>query len=176
MKNFNAVSHNRARPYFRIQHGRGEVYCSSGLLECSFSKRKCGRYGMICWVLAMEMLQGVWKQYLRPRAVVRYGVKIVLPSPPNYVTRSPGSLYKMANFATFQKRVIFRMLTLYLGFFLRRITVTWLKSRFFLHLKRQPEIDPCHFWLFCHNLAIFATFQNRVIISNIDCVFSRFSE
>ena len=24
-KNFNAVSHNRARPYFRIQHGRGEV-------------------------------------------------------------------------------------------------------------------------------------------------------
>ena len=25
MKNLNAVSHNRARPYFRIQHGRGEV-------------------------------------------------------------------------------------------------------------------------------------------------------
>ena len=25
MKNFNAVSHNQARPYFRIQHGRGEV-------------------------------------------------------------------------------------------------------------------------------------------------------
>ena len=25
MKNFNAVCHNRARPYFRIQHGRGEV-------------------------------------------------------------------------------------------------------------------------------------------------------
>ena len=25
MKNFNAVSHNRARPYFRIQNGRGEV-------------------------------------------------------------------------------------------------------------------------------------------------------
>ena len=25
MKSFNAVSHNRARPYFRIQHGRGEV-------------------------------------------------------------------------------------------------------------------------------------------------------
>ena len=45
---------------------------------------------MICWVLAMEMLQGVWKQHLRPRAVVGYGVKIVLPSPPNYVTRSPG--------------------------------------------------------------------------------------
>ena len=25
MKNFNAVSHNRVGPYFRIQHGRGEV-------------------------------------------------------------------------------------------------------------------------------------------------------
>ena len=45
---------------------------------------------MICWVLAMEMLQGVWKQHLRPRALVGYGVKIFLPSPPNYVTRSPG--------------------------------------------------------------------------------------
>ena len=38
----------------------------------------------------MEMLQGVWKQHLRPRAVVGYDVKIFLPSPPNYVTRSPG--------------------------------------------------------------------------------------
>ena len=38
----------------------------------------------------MEMLQGVWEQHLRPRAVVGYGVKIFLPSPPNYVTKSPG--------------------------------------------------------------------------------------
>ena len=38
----------------------------------------------------MEMLQGVWKQHIRPRAVVGYGVKIFLPSPPNYVTKSPG--------------------------------------------------------------------------------------
>ena len=38
----------------------------------------------------MEMLQGAWKQHLRPRVVVGYGVKIFLPSPPNYVTRSPG--------------------------------------------------------------------------------------
>ena len=38
----------------------------------------------------MEILQGVWKQHLRPRAVVGYGVKIFLPSPPNYVPRSPG--------------------------------------------------------------------------------------
>ena len=36
------------------------------------------------------MLQGVWKQHLRPRAVVGYGLKIFLPSPPNYVIRSPG--------------------------------------------------------------------------------------
>ena len=45
----------------------------------------------------MEMLQGVWKPYLRLRAVVGYGVKIVLPSPPNYVTRSPGNSAKTQN-------------------------------------------------------------------------------
>ena len=28
----------------------------------------------------MEILQGVWKQHLRPRAVVGCGVKIILPS------------------------------------------------------------------------------------------------
>ena len=39
----------------------------------------------------MEILQGVWKQHLRPCSVVGYGVKIFLPSPPNYVTRSPGA-------------------------------------------------------------------------------------
>ena len=38
----------------------------------------------------MEILQGVLKQHLRPRAVVGYGVKIFLPSPPNYVNRLPG--------------------------------------------------------------------------------------
>ena len=36
----------------------------------------------------MEILQGVWKQHPRPRAVVGYGVKFFLPSPPNYVTRA----------------------------------------------------------------------------------------
>ena len=30
---------------------------------------------------------------IRPRAVVGYGVKIFHPSPPNYVTRSPGCLW-----------------------------------------------------------------------------------
>ena len=42
----------------------------------------------------MEMLQGVWTQHLRLRAVVGYGVKIFLPSPPSYVTRSPGMFFK----------------------------------------------------------------------------------
>ena len=42
--------------------------------------------------LAMEILQEIWKQNLRPRAVVGYGVESFLPSPPNYVTRSPGDL------------------------------------------------------------------------------------
>ena len=41
----------------------------------------------------MEILEGVWKPHLRPRAVVGYGVKIFLPSPPNYVTRSPGEWF-----------------------------------------------------------------------------------
>ena len=49
---------------------------------------------MICWVLAIEMLQGVWKQHLRPRAVVGYGLNIFLPRPPNYVTRSPGTTHE----------------------------------------------------------------------------------
>ena len=46
----------------------------------------------------MEILQGVWKKHLKPRAVVGYGVKIFLPSPPNYVTRSPGvdDIYKLS--------------------------------------------------------------------------------
>jgi len=30
---------------------------------------------------------------IRPRAVVGYGIKIFHPSPPNYVTRSPGDTY-----------------------------------------------------------------------------------
>ena len=45
----------------------------------------------------MEMLQGVWKQHLRPRAVVGYGVKSFPPSPPNYVTRSPGCVSKLGS-------------------------------------------------------------------------------
>ena len=49
----------------------------------------------------MEMLHGVWKQQLRPRAVVGYGVKIFLPSPPNYVTRSPGKSFRHRGNATF---------------------------------------------------------------------------
>ena len=31
---------------------------------------------------------------IRPRAVVGYGVKIFHPSPPNYVTRSPGTVLR----------------------------------------------------------------------------------
>ena len=54
-KNFNAVSHNGLECYFRIQHGRGEVRSRRFPLECSFSNRKFGRHGMICWVLAMKL-------------------------------------------------------------------------------------------------------------------------
>ena len=45
---------------------------------------------------------------IRPRAVVGYGVKIFHPSPPNYVTRSPGC--KTANFATLQNLITFPIL------------------------------------------------------------------
>ena len=47
----------------------------------------------------MEILQGVWKQHLRPCAVVVDGVKIILPSPPNYVTRSAGSVSAHSSFS-----------------------------------------------------------------------------
>ena len=40
----------------------------------------------------MEMLQVVWKQHLRPRAVEGYSDKTFFPSPPNYVSRSPGEI------------------------------------------------------------------------------------
>ena len=52
----------------------------------------------------MEMLQGVWKQHLRPRAVVGYGVKIFLPSPPNYVTRSLGHNNDITNCGMMQRK------------------------------------------------------------------------
>ena len=39
---------------------------------------------MICYVLAMG------KQHLGPHAVVGYGIKIFVPRPLHYVTRSPG--------------------------------------------------------------------------------------
>ena len=57
----------------------------------------------------MEMLQGVWKQHLRPCAVVGYGVKIFLPSPPNYVTRSPGHELKRT-----YESIVLRFSTAYL--------------------------------------------------------------
>ena len=51
----------------------------------------------------MEILQGVWKQHLRPRAVVGYGIKIFFPSPQNYVTRSPGSVVAYRFKSLFEK-------------------------------------------------------------------------
>ena len=38
----------------------------------------------------MEILQGVWKQHLRSRAVVGYSIKNFLPSPLNYANSTPG--------------------------------------------------------------------------------------
>ena len=62
----------------------------------------------------MEMLQGVWKQHLRPRAVVGYGVKIFLPSPLNYVTRSPGRETQSISANT--RKIIFSFLRLFMHY------------------------------------------------------------
>ena len=76
----------------------------------------------------MEILQGVWKQHLRPRSVVGYGVKSFLPSPPNYVTRSPGD---PKNFPTYTphlhllhvRRLAFSHRLLFITQTLKEITV-----------------------------------------------------
>ena len=43
MKNVNAVS-----LILEFNMAEARLESSSGLLECSFSNRKCGRHGMIC--------------------------------------------------------------------------------------------------------------------------------
>ena len=52
----------------------------------------------------MEILQGVWKQHLRPRAVVGYGVKIFFP-----VLRitSPDHLVQIADLKPIGKALLF---------------------------------------------------------------------
>ena len=68
----------------------------------------------------MEMPQGVWKQHLRPRAVVGYGVKIFLPSPPNYVTRSPGRYERFRLGTTYDRKNFLLCFYLALIFFIER--------------------------------------------------------
>ena len=85
MKNFNAVSHNRARPYFRIQHRKGEARARR-----VYSNVHPVTGNVVDAEWSVEFWRWKWIQHPRPRAVVGYGVKIFLPSPPNYVTRSPG--------------------------------------------------------------------------------------
>ena len=69
----------------------------------------------------MQMLQGVWKQHLRPRAVVGYGVKIFLPSPPHYVTRSPGQGGNLTLISLFDSE------------FCRCVTWAWHKKDIFVY-------------------------------------------
>ena len=40
----------------------------------------------------MEMLQGVWKQHLRPRAVVGYSVKILFPPARTFIKKWFGTM------------------------------------------------------------------------------------
>ena len=92
MKNFNAVSHNRARPYFRIQHGRGEVRAHRVYLNV---------HSVTGNVVDTEWSVEFWRwkccrefgnnTYGRARLWdTCCGCGIFLPTPPNYVTRSPG--------------------------------------------------------------------------------------
>ena len=43
---------------------------------------------------SINLASAVLNSKIRPRKVVGYGVKIFLPSPPNYVTRSPGRMLR----------------------------------------------------------------------------------
>ena len=72
----------------------------------------------------MEILQGVLKQNLRPCAVVGYGVKIVLPSPPNYVTRSPGMCDRVFEAASSIRKVIVFTRVIF-GFLLTWFQLLW---------------------------------------------------
>ena len=84
-KNFNAVSHNRARPY----------WCCFQT-PCSISIAKTQQIISCYWKniqvdpTSSNLASAMLNSKIRPRAVVRYSVKIFHPSPPNYVTRSPG--------------------------------------------------------------------------------------
>ena len=83
----------------------------------------------------MEMLPGVWKQHLRPRAVVGYGVKLFLPSPPNYVTRSPGLAQSSILGAKILKNVAMVTHNLMLGNFNRELKQTRRRRKRERHLK-----------------------------------------
>ena len=45
---------------------------------------------------------------IRPRAVVGYGVKIFHPSPPNYVTRSPGESFSESGLITQARHILMK--------------------------------------------------------------------
>ena len=70
---------------------------------------------------------------IRPRAVVGYGVKIFHPSPPNYVTRSPGN-----DFAIYLSRRIFMVAEtkLFFSFFMQNFSLLF--SSFIFSLFSLP--------------------------------------
>ena len=88
MKNFNAVSHNSTQPYFRIQHGRGKVRAHRVYLNDLLGVRND--------LLSFGDGNAAGSLETTPRSVVGYSVNIFLPSPQNYVTRSPSCPRKHA--------------------------------------------------------------------------------
>ena len=86
-KNFNAVSHKRA------------AFVVVSKLPAAFPKlsRSFRVYHISCyWMniqvdsMSSNLASAMLNSKIRPCAVVGYGVKIFHPSPPNYITRSPG--------------------------------------------------------------------------------------
>ena len=95
-KNFNAVSHNSARPCCF------QTPCSISKLPAAFPSPKLNRsfrvYHISCYWMNIQvdstssnLASVMLNSKIRPRGVVGYGVKIFHPSPPNYVTRSSGA-------------------------------------------------------------------------------------
>ena len=83
-KNFNAVSHNRARPQVLFPNSLQHFH------------RQNSTDQQIQWMniqvdsTSSNLASAMLNLKIRLRAVVGYDVKIFHPSPPNYVTRSPG--------------------------------------------------------------------------------------
>ena len=82
-KYFHAVSHNRARPSVLFPNSLQYFYRQNS------TDHSCYWMNIQVDPTRSNLASAILNSKIRPRAVVGYGVKMFLPSPPNYVTRSP---------------------------------------------------------------------------------------